>query len=74
MQNKKNCQSYSPKILAPLSEKWHNQKEQILGRYKTMTKAEFIKLVENGPVILDGATGTNLQKAGMPGAVDFRKS
>ena len=31
-----------------------------------MTKAEFIKLVENGPVILDGATGTNLQKAGMP--------
>ena len=31
-----------------------------------MTKAEFKKLVENGPVILDGATGTNLQKAGMP--------
>ena len=30
-----------------------------------MTKAEFKKLVENGPVILDGATGTNLQKAGM---------
>ena len=29
-----------------------------------MTKAEFKKLVENGPVILDGATGTNLQKAG----------
>ena len=23
------------------------------------------KLVENGPIILDGATGTNLQKAGM---------
>ena len=31
-----------------------------------MTKAEFTNLVENGPVILDGATGTNLQKAGMP--------
>ena len=31
-----------------------------------MTKAELKKLVENGPVILDGATGTNLQKAGMP--------
>ena len=31
-----------------------------------MTKAEFKELVENGPVILDGATGTNLQKAGMP--------
>ena len=30
-----------------------------------MTKAEFKELVENGPVILDGATGTNLQKAGM---------
>ena len=30
-----------------------------------MTKAEFKKLVENGPVILDGATGSNLQKAGM---------
>ena len=40
-----------------------------------MTKAEFKKLVENGPVILDGATGTNLQKgrhAGwrVPGTVD----
>lgn len=31
-----------------------------------MTKEEFRVLVKNGPVILDGATGTNLQKAGMP--------
>ena len=31
-----------------------------------MTKAEFRKLVEQGTVILDGATGTNLQAAGMP--------
>ena len=31
-----------------------------------MTREEFRKLVENGPVILDGATGTNLQQAGMP--------
>lgn len=31
-----------------------------------MTKEEFARLVENGPVILDGATGTNLQNAGMP--------
>lgn len=31
-----------------------------------MTKEAFKKLVEHGPVILDGATGTNLQKAGMP--------
>ncbi len=31
-----------------------------------MTREEFKSLVENGPVLLDGATGTNLQKAGMP--------
>lgn len=31
-----------------------------------MTREEFRKLVENGPLILDGATGTNLQQAGMP--------
>ena len=27
------------------------------------------KLVKYGPVFLDGATGTNLQKAGMPSGV-----
>lgn len=31
-----------------------------------MTREEFQTLVKNRPVILDGATGTNLQKAGMP--------
>lgn len=31
-----------------------------------MEKAEFRKYVENGPIILDGATGTNLMDAGMP--------
>lgn len=31
-----------------------------------MTKEEFQKLVEHGVVMLDGATGTNLQQAGMP--------
>lgn len=31
-----------------------------------MTKTEFAELVKKGPVILDGATGTNLQNAGMP--------
>ena len=31
-----------------------------------MTKQEFRKQIENGPLILDGATGTMLQKAGMP--------
>lgn len=31
-----------------------------------MTREEFQTLVKNGPIILDGATGTNLQKAGMP--------
>ena len=34
-----------------------------------MTKQEFRDLVNNGIVLLDGATGTNLQKAGMPGNV-----
>ena len=31
-----------------------------------MTRDELYKLFENGPIILDGATGTNLMKAGMP--------
>lgn len=34
-----------------------------------MTRKEFKRLVENGPVFLDGATGTNLQSAGMPAGV-----
>lgn len=31
-----------------------------------MTREVFRELVKKGPVLLDGATGTNLQKAGMP--------
>ncbi len=31
-----------------------------------MTKKDFRNLIESGVIILDGATGTNLQKAGMP--------
>ncbi|MBQ4524311.1 MAG: homocysteine S-methyltransferase family protein [Lachnospiraceae bacterium] len=31
-----------------------------------MTKEQWKSLLENGPVYLDGATGTNLMKAGMP--------
>jgi len=31
-----------------------------------MTRAEFQRMIENGPVILDGATGSNLRSAGMP--------
>lgn len=31
-----------------------------------LTKAEFQNILSKGPVILDGATGSNLQKAGMP--------
>ena len=31
-----------------------------------LTKDEFHKLLVNGPLLLDGATGSNLQKAGMP--------
>ncbi len=34
-----------------------------------MTREELIKLTEKGPVILDGATGTNLMKAGLPAGV-----
>ena len=34
-----------------------------------MTREEFKELVKNGPVILDGATGSNLQKRGMPTGV-----
>lgn len=38
-----------------------------------MTKQEFQQLVKNGPVILDGATGSNLMKAGMPRGVCTEK-
>ena len=31
-----------------------------------MTREEFKQLIKSGIVVLDGATGTNLQKAGMP--------
>ena len=31
-----------------------------------LTKEQFTALLEDGPLILDGATGSNLQKAGMP--------
>lgn len=34
-----------------------------------MTKQEFQNLVNRGPLILDGATGSNLMKAGMPKGV-----
>ena len=31
-----------------------------------LTREEFYELLQEGPLILDGATGSNLQKAGMP--------
>ena len=31
-----------------------------------MTREEFQKLAESGVILLDGATGSNLRKAGMP--------
>ena len=31
-----------------------------------LTKEEFAKILAEGPLLLDGATGSNLQKAGMP--------
>ena len=41
-----------------------------------MTREELYKLIENGPVYLDGATGSNLMKAGwcLPGGMDHRAS
>ena len=31
-----------------------------------LTREQFTELLKNGPLLLDGATGSNLQKAGMP--------
>ena len=31
-----------------------------------LTREEFVSILQEGPLILDGATGSNLQKAGMP--------
>ena len=31
-----------------------------------LTKTEFSELLSRGPLLLDGATGSNLQKMGMP--------
>ena len=39
-----------------------------------MTREAFRELVKNGPVILDGATGTNLQDAGDAGRTSARNS
>lgn len=38
-----------------------------------MTKQEFQQLVKSGPVVLDGATGSNLMKAGMPRGICTEK-
>lgn len=38
-----------------------------------MTREEFLHLAARGPVILDGATGSNLRKAGMPVGVCAEK-
>ena len=35
----------------------------------SMTREELYKRIEERPLILDGATGSNLQKAGMPPGV-----
>lgn len=56
--------------LAYRNRKWHNVVVLLYEIRKdvtiNMTREEFQALVKGGPVILDGATGTNLQKAGMP--------
>ena len=38
-----------------------------------MTKQEFQQLVKKGTIILDGATGSNLMKAGMPRGICTEK-
>lgn len=38
-----------------------------------MTKQEFQQLVKKGPIILDGATGSNLMQAGMPRGICTEK-
>ena len=38
-----------------------------------MTKQEFRKLLSKGPLILDGATGSNLRLMGMPAGVCTEK-
>ena len=35
-----------------------------------MNRSDFLNMIENGPVILDGATGSNLRAAGMPAGVN----
>ena len=35
-----------------------------------MTRKDFLSMIENGPVFLDGATGSNLRNAGMPAGVN----
>lgn len=59
--------------LARGNRKWHNVVVLLYwikkGMVIDMTREEFQTLVKDGPVILDGATGTNLQKAGMPAGI-----
>ena len=35
-----------------------------------MTRKDFLSMIENGPLFLDGATGSNLRNAGMPAGVN----
>ena len=37
-----------------------------MGVTKMLTKEQFLELLKKGPLILDGATGSNLRNAGMP--------
>lgn len=55
--------------VAPELVKWHNGFQIEDKAEERMTRDEFRALVKKGPVFLDGATGTNLQKAGMPAGV-----
>ncbi len=44
----------------------YNKENHISGGIPMLTKKEFQNLLVSGPLLLDGATGSNLQKAGMP--------
>lgn len=53
-------------IVALFPKSHYNKQNTFLGVYVMLTREEFQKLLGNGPILLDGATGSNLQKMGMP--------
>lgn len=53
-----------------MAQQYYNAFRQIESRgHNAMTRQEFCNLINSRIVMLDGATGTNLQKAGMPSSI-----